>query len=551
MSLAKKTKQTTIENPFLRVLGGFSNQAKMISSFGRDEDEVETLQIILNSVRRFGKNIDSSKIDETRKIPPEMMNKAKKLGLFGLTIDQQYGGADLSLKGACRVIEELGRINCSFGVTVGLHCGLAMRGLNYYASSSLQQKYLPDLSAGKKIAAFSITEPEAGSDIASLRTTAIQKGDKLVINGSKCFVTNGNLASVATIVARSPGLGGTQRGHSMILVPLDLPGVSREPEENKLGLKGSSTCTLNFDDVEIDSDHLIGTPAAGLNQMNHVLSWGRTLMASGCIGVAKDAYQRTLEHVTSRRQFNRVIVEFGMVQEKIAAMRAGIHACESLIRLTTQLEDEKPGSFIWESTIAKIFCSETAWAVADEAVQLHGGSGYIEDTGVARLLRDIRITRIFEGTNELMRFHLASGTFAQKTDQLLDAPTLKAQTDPQLSDMAAVFDQLLQRLATTLNEQKKKYGLKVFKRQMTQKRIADATSAIYVILALLARAQGEIDSNNFDDSLLSLTRYAVQEQTVRFNRCLEDMANNSDDFAGNIAAQECQKAGYCIEENMA
>jgi alkylation response protein AidB-like acyl-CoA dehydrogenase len=541
--------------PFIRILSDFKEHAQQITSIGKDADESETVEILLNSIKRFGQDhIDPDQIDADCRIPQKAINAAAELGLFGLTIDQKYGGAGLSMKAVCHVMQELGQLNCSTGVTIGLHCGLGLRGLNYFASPELQGKYLPDLASGKSIACFSITEPDAGSDIASMRTTAVEneEDNQLVINGSKCFVTNGRLAHLATIVARTPGLEGSRRGHSMILVPLDQPGVTRDPEERKLGIKGSSTSSIHFDNVRVNKDHIIGRPSQGLDHMNHVLSWGRTLMAAGCVGLARAGYQRTLEQITNRRQFNRLIAEFGMVRQKLAFMRHMVHSAENLIRLSTWLEDLRDESISWESSVAKVFCSEAAWLVVDEAVQLHGGSGFIEDVGVARLLRDCRITRIFEGANELMRFHMAAGAFTWKAEELLDCPKLAPQLDPKLSNMGTMFDNLIADLAQALISQKKEHGLKVFQRQMTQKRIADISINSYVILALLARAQGELDnhSGQLDESLYHLTNYGVCHLEKQARSYFAELADNNDELVSQIAFNECQKAGYDLEENV-
>jgi alkylation response protein AidB-like acyl-CoA dehydrogenase len=538
-------------NPFLRVLNNFDEAARKIVSVGSSAEELETVEILNSAIARFGqKYIDEAKIDAAAKIPPEVIKAAAEMGLFGISIQEQYGGAGLSMKAACSVIEAVARLDRSLGVSIGLHAGLGLRGLNYFGSPELKQTYLPRLASGEFVASFSVTESEAGSDIASVRTTAIVDGDQLVINGSKIFATNGGFANLTTIVARTPGLGGSRRGHSMILVPLDSPGVQRDSEEHKLGIKGSSTCSLHFEDVRVGIDHIIGTPARGLDHLNHVLSWGRTLMAAGCIGLAKTAFERTLEQVTSRRQFNRMIGEFGMVRQLVAEMRTRIHTMESVIRLCTQSEDQQPDSIGWESSVAKIFCSEAAWQIADDTVQLHGGSGYIEETGVARLLRDCRITRIFEGANELLRFHMAAAAFSWKPEQLRQAQPLSNMLDPSLNKFGDQFDSLLKLFSEKLTDLKKKYGLKVFQRQMDQGRIADAAQGLYLILALLARAQGELKSGRLTDEMFAWTEYALTRSADLIERSLGQTDSAQNELASRIAAGECDRIGSPLKENI-
>jgi alkylation response protein AidB-like acyl-CoA dehydrogenase len=517
---------------------------------GRDADEDETIRLLLAAVARFGlKLINEKQIDSEAHIPSEVLSAAAKMGLFGLTIPTTYGGAGLSMKGACRVIQALSEIDRSVGVTIGLHNGLGLRGLITFGSENLKTRYLPSLARGDSIACFAVTESEAGSDIAALTTTAIADGADLVINGSKIYVTNGGLAQVATIVARTPGLAGSRRGHSLILVPLDSPGVTRDAEEHKLGIRGSSTCTVHFDNVRVGMDHILGQPSKGLDHLSYVLSWGRTMMAAGCLGCAQAALEKTLAQVTGRRQFKRPIAEFGMVREKIARMRSRLHEMECAIRLVTWIEDDQPGSIIWESSVAKVFSSESAWKVADDAVQLHGGSGFIEETGVARYLRDVRITRIFEGANELLRFHLASTAFTWEPVQVANGSKLAGQLDTRLAHEAAEFDNLRRRFAEALTVQRNKYGIKVFQRQMTQQRIADASINLYVLLAILARAHGESKQGRLNDMLVTWTRYSAHElcKIVRHN--LEDLDDNSNDLANQIAKNECDRAGCILKED--
>ncbi|HUU02458.1 MAG TPA: acyl-CoA dehydrogenase family protein [Myxococcota bacterium] len=538
-------------NPFTRIIGNFNEISKLTTIAGGDDEECETIDLLLNAITRFAKkHVDAARIDAEAAIPAVVIERAAEMGLFGITIPAEFGGTGLSMKGACRVIEALSNADSSLGVTIGLHSGLGLRGLCHLGSRQLKQRYLPDLAGGKKIACFPVTESEAGSDIAAVRTTAIEDGHELVINGSKIFVTNGGLAGLSTIVARTPGLAGSRRGHSMILVPLDLPGVERGAEEHKLGIRGSSTISLHFDNVRVGRDHILGTPSRGLDHLNHVLSWGRTLMAAGSIGLAKKAAAKTLEQVTSRRQFNRVIGEFGMVREMVATMRCGIQSMENVIRLTTRLEDESPGSIGWESSVAKVFCSETAWRIADDSVQLHGGSGFIEDTGVARLMRDCRISRIFEGANELLRFHIASAALTWKSAYLAETPPLRPLLSGPLGELGGRFDELFELFSTFVAGHKKRLGLKVFTHQMDQRRIADAASGLYLMLCDLARAQGELARDKLTDDMLMRTRLAAYD----YSRCIESslggLGCERNRLASQIAAAECARVGCQLENDV-
>ncbi|NMB76612.1 MAG: hypothetical protein GYA21_15970, partial [Myxococcales bacterium] len=537
-----------LADPFRRVLSNFSARARSTLSDARDAEEAETVQALERSVERFSQRlVDPARIDAEARIDPGVLSAAKELGLFGMTIPQEFGGAGLSMKAACRVMRCLGRQDASVGVSIGLHNGLGLRGLIHLGTPEQKQKYLPDLAAGRKIACFSATEAGAGSEIAAIRASAVEDGDGFVLSGEKIYVTNGGFADLATVPARTPGLGGSRRGLTLFLVPLDLPGVSRGREEHKLGIKGSSTCTLHFDEVRLPRSAILGEVSRGLDHLAHILEWGRTLMAAGCIGLMQNAWEKTLFQVTNRKQFGRVIGEFGMVREKLAAMRSRLHALESAMRLSTALDEEGSEGIPQESLVLKLACTEWAFAAADEAVQLHGGSGFIEETGVARLLRDVRITRIFEGANEVLRFHLASAAFAWDAEALSHS-RLAPLVDDTLRPEAERFDGLLQALAAALAAQKKTFGIKVFVRQMAQRRIASATTALYLSLCVLARAQGEMAAGSADDALLDLTRLVLGELAATAQVELSSFDEARDALASRIAARECERAGCALKE---
>lgn len=533
---------------FDRVLQSLDLHAVRLLTDGRDPEEAETVALLDTAIGRFGeRQVNSAEIDAASCLAPEHLEGAAALGLFGLTTPTAYGGAGLSMKASSRVIRRLAQIDRSLAVSVGLHNGLGLRGLIALGSPALKERYLEDLARGKSIACFAATESESGSEIAATRTTVREDGDALVVDGAKAFVTNGGFANVATVVARSKGLEGSTRGHSLLFVPLDLPGVTRATEENKLGLKGSSTRSIYFDGVRVERHHLLGAVGRGLDHLNHILTWGRTLMAAGCLGLMDSALACTLAHVTTRRQFKRPLSEFGMVREKIASLRSRLFAAESLIRLVTGLEDEQPDSIGIESTVAKVVCSEAACLAADEAVQLHGGSGFIEDTGVPRMLRDIRITRIFEGANEVLRFHLAAAAFTW--NQGPPALRLRGLVDLALASEAEAFDDLRLRLAEALARERREHKLRVFQRQMVQRRIAEIVCALYTLLAMLVRAQGEIGRG--DSEAVLLARHAAFAEIRAAERALSEIQCNPDELSHRIAAAECSRLGCPLCEPIA
>ena len=370
---------------------------------GRTAEESQLLGALRDGVMRLAHvEIRPRQIDSEGHIPGSVLSALAEMGAFGLSIPEEHGGAGFSLQGVCSAVATLAEVDRSVATTIGLHLGLGTRGLIAYGSESLRAKHLPELAAGRKIAAFAATEAGAGSDLAAIATRAIEVAPgRLRIDGTKIYVTNGGLAHVFTIAAATPMLGGARRGHSLILLEKTDAGLEATGEEHKLGLRGSSTTCLHLEGVEVPADRIIGEAGRGMEQLHQVLAWGRTAMAAGCCGAARIALQLTAAHVATRRQFGRPLAAFEVVRGQLADMAALVFAMEALVEHTCAAESDAP-LLAARSRAAKIFCSEADWEVCDLAVQLHGGAGFIEETGLPLLLRDARITRIFEGANDVL-----------------------------------------------------------------------------------------------------------------------------------------------------
>jgi alkylation response protein AidB-like acyl-CoA dehydrogenase len=346
------------------------------------------------------------RIDAERRVPPPVLAALAELGLFGLTFPEEHGGAGLGLAGACLAAQLLARHDRAVATTVGLHLGLGTRGLVAFGSDAQKERWLPALAAGRRIAAFATTEAGAGSDLTAIATTARPTADgRLRVDGAKIYVTNGGLAGLFTISAATPGMGGARRGRSLILLEREDAGVTVGPEEHKLGLRGSSTTGLVLDGVEVPADRLLGEGEGGDGdaQLAYILAWGRTVMAAGCAGAAEAALALTREHVDTRRQFGKPLRALEVVKEQLATMAATAFAMEALVAECCEADaagERERLAFL--SSAAKVLCSEGDWEICDRATQLHGGLGYIEESGVPLLLRDARITRIFEGANDVI-----------------------------------------------------------------------------------------------------------------------------------------------------
>lgn len=380
------------------------------------------IEAFCEGIDRFARaHIHARRIDAAHRIDPSVLAGLGELGVFGASIPEEYGGSDLGLPDICTLVTTLAKHDRSVATTVGLHLGLGTRGLVAYGSPALKERWLPDIATGRRLAAFATTEAEAGSDLSAIRTRAVpvdpadvsgEGGGPLQVDGEKIFVTNGGIAGVYTITASTPGLGGAKRGHSLLLIDRDDNGVTPGPEEEKLGLRGSSTTTVHFDGTRIPMDRVIGVPGEGMTQLGHVLAWGRTVMAAGCVGSAGAALDAAVEHVGTRRQFGRTLDSFDVVRDQIADISAVRFVMAALVRSAASGD-----RLLGQSIAAKVFCSEGSWEITDTALQLFGGTGYVEETGIALILRDARVTRIFEGANDVLRVHLGMLEVAPATSR--------------------------------------------------------------------------------------------------------------------------------------
>lgn len=484
----------------------------------RPAEECEALALLCEGLLRFARaEIHPLQIDREGQIPSAVLSGLAEMGFFGLSIPERWGGAGFSLRGVCDAVLALARLDRSVATTVGLHLGLGTRGLVAFGSDELRAAFLPELAAGKKIAAFAATESGAGSDLAAIATRAVDAaGGRLRVDGGKIYVTNGGLAQVFTIVAATPGMGGARRGHSLLLLERGDTGVAALGEERKLGLRGSSTTSLHLDGVEIPRTRIIGEPGRGMEHLAHVLAWGRTAMAAGCVGAAQVALEAASAHAATRRQFGRTLASFEVVREQLADMAALAFAMEALVHETCAAEDE-PFALAALSTAAKVLCSEGDWEICDLAVQLHGGAGFLEESGLPLLLRDARITRIFEGANDvLLAAHgtwLAAAAPAQSEAEERASPATGGArrraallVGPKLSGAASAADRLHAAIAQRRDELRARFGVRLLSQQRLLHRLGrlGILSAAADAAVLCAESEGDAQSRQLATHFVAL-----------------------------------------------
>jgi len=363
-------------------------------------------ELIRSTVREFAEQRVApvaEELDREKRFPYELVGELAELGLMGMTIPEEYGGGGTDTVSYAIAIEELTRIDSSVAITVAAHHSLGTLPIYYFGSDEQKERWLPELASGKKLAAFGLTEPEAGSDAGSTRTTAELRDGRWVVNGSKIFITNAGteISACVTITART-GDGEV----SNVVVPNGTAGYEISPPMEKLGWHASDTRELSFRDCEVPADHLLGPLGEGFRQFLEILDGGRISVASMGVGLAQGAYDLAYRYAKERRQFGEPIARFQAIQFKLADMAVEIEAGRALTYKAAWLKDQgRP--FAKEAAMAKLYTGELSRRVVNEALQIHGGYGYMEEFAISRLYRDQKILEIGEGTNEVQRMVIA------------------------------------------------------------------------------------------------------------------------------------------------
>ncbi|HWA21407.1 MAG TPA: acyl-CoA dehydrogenase family protein [Caulobacterales bacterium] len=370
--------------------------------------DAEARAAMLGQVRRFVDERlipNEERVSREDAIPGEIIAEMAGLGLFGTTIPEDYGGLGFSMEDETLLLFELGRASTAFRSAIGTNVGIGSQGLVMFGSEAQKQKYLPKIAAGEIITSFALTEPEAGSDAASLRTSARREGDHYVLNGAKRYITNADKADLFTVLARTNPNEKGGKGVSAFLVPRDTPGLSIGKSEKKMGQQGAHVCDVNFDDARVPAENLLGAEGQGFALAKRVLTRGRIHIASLCVGAAERLIEESLRYAGERKQFGQPIGEFQLVQAMLAESRTEAYAARTMVMDAARRRDGGE-DVTMHAACAKLFASEMAGRVADRAVQIFGGAGYV--AGVAeRFYRDVRLFRIYEGTSEIQKLVIA------------------------------------------------------------------------------------------------------------------------------------------------
>jgi acyl-CoA dehydrogenase len=369
-------------------------------------DEVEQMKVMIRNFVENEVEPYAQQIEEEDVIPQHLVDKAKELGLFGMSIPEEYGGIGLNAVGKTVILEQLGRTHNGYVSLIGAHTGIGSTGLVKLASDQLKEKYLPQMATGEKIAAFALSEPGAGSDATNLATRAEKLGDKWVLNGLKHFITNGPIADVFTVFALTDKEKGAKGGITAFLVEKEFPGFIVGKTDKKMGLRGSYTSQIIFEGCEIPEENVIGEVGLGYMSALKILGEGRIGLAARAVGSCDKLIEMSAKYAKERVQFGKPIADNQGIQWMLAEMATETEAARGLTLKAACLIDEGKKA-IKEASMAKLFATEVYNKVADKAVQIHGGMGYIAEYPVERFYRDARITKIYEGTNEIQKMIIA------------------------------------------------------------------------------------------------------------------------------------------------
>jgi acyl-CoA dehydrogenase family protein 9 len=518
-------------------------------------------------------NLDSRRIDREGWIDDHVFTDLGELGLMGLYVPTAYGGQGLPQTGYCRVFEAIGTFDGSLSVALGVHQSIGMKGIVMFGSDAQKERFLPDLAAGRKLAAFALTEPEAGSDAYHVRSRAVRQPDgSWVLNGCKRYIGNGSRADVIVTFARAE-VGGRDR-HIALILQKGMEGLEVGERYDTMGLRGNDLRRLSFHDVRVPAENVLGEPGEGFHVAMNVLNNGRLSLGTGSVGLAKKLLDLTIAHVTERKQFGHPLADFDMVEDKVGWMVSYLFGLESLVYLTTGLVDAGVPDYSVESAMAKVIGTEFTWYAANRALQLGGGEAYMRDAPYEQILRDIRIFPIFEGANDVLRSFVALSVLQPLGEQLRELAdfdlrdplrTAGAWTEyivgrarrevrpdqltgahDELSELAGRVSEQVAHLREACESVLRRYGRKITDHGMAHKRLSQALSDIYAQIAVLSRVTSIFAEQGVEAS--GQERYIAQtfcrRADWRVHRALDRLGRNDDERMHSIARLAYKRGAY-------
>lgn len=457
-----------------------------------EDEERQTVEFLIDSFKKFAKeNINPEKIDKEKTIPKEVIKGLGEMGILGMTIPEEYGGYGFSTIQYCRVMEEMTRVCASTAILVGAHQSIGYKGIVIAGNEEQKKKYLPLLATGEKIAAFALTEPEAGSDASSVKTQAKYSPERkgYILNGTKQWITNGGIADIVTTLAKT----GEDIGLTAFIINTSSKGFSIGKEEKKLGLKGSSTAQLIYENLFVPEEDVLGRKGRGFLIFMQVLDSGRLGLAASCLGGCKEMIKNATVFANNRKQFGQKIGEFEMIRKKFAKMASYTYGAESMAYFAAGFAGKILKDYATESALCKFYITEILWDVINDALQVAGGNGYMEEYPFERFLRDARINLIFEGTNEVTRMYGAQ-TGLRAVSKFKDFPEKPDEMKwvlPELKEEAEEISKLVFKFGENNRKFLEKVGTDIRDHEYELERIANCASSLYACLTTLSRTTEE------------------------------------------------------------
>jgi acyl-CoA dehydrogenase family member 9 len=545
-----------------------------------DPAEQDRIRALIASVRELGATIDPAEFEEKRWIGDKLVRELGERGLCGLYVPEEYGGQGLSQTGYARVFEAFTQIDGTLSIVMGVHQSIGFKGIAMFGTDEQKQRFLPDLAAGRKLAGFALTEPNAGSDAYNIESRAVLEADgSWRLNGEKRFIGNGGKGSVFTTFARCE-VDGKDR-HIALIVEKGMKGFEVGERYDTMGLRGNDLRRLYFRDVKVPAENVLGEPGEGFRIAMEILNNGRIGLGTGSVGAAKGLLDRIIDHVKERHQFGGPLADLELVQDKIGWMVSYLFGLESMAYLTCGLVDRDVSDYSLESAVCKVSGTEFLWYAANRVLQLKGGEGYLRDQPYERILRDIRIFPIFEGANDVLRSFIALSGMRPLGEQLsglaeLDLgdpigslgvlidyvggriqrevrPDRVTRAHPELSERADAVSGQVKRLRDVSESLLRRDGQEIVRRGFQHKRIADALADVYGQVAVLSRVSSIFEEQGVEPS--GQERYIAEtfctRAADRVHGRFDQIEHNDDERMSAIAklAYKRGEYGYALFED--
>ncbi len=521
---------------------------------------------------------DFAKWDVEAELPAEFIEELREFGMFGLVISEDHGGMGLGNMAYSRTLQEVAKYDASIAVTIGAHSSIGMRGLLLFGNDEQKARYMPKLATGEMIAAYCLTEPGAGSDAAALQTSAVKEGDDWVLNGNKLWITNGGIADFFTVFAKTPEEGGRGKMTAFI-VTKDMEGVSIGPHEDKMGLRSSSTTTVHLDGVRVPANNVLGEVGQGFKVAMSILNSGRTGLGGGSVGAMKHLIEMATKQANERKTFGQPISSYGLMKKKVGQMVIDCYTSEAVVTMVGGLIDAGYQEYQVEAAISKVYATEALWRTADEALQIAGGNGYMKEYPYERIVRDCRINRIFEGTNEILRLLIALTAMNDVASQLKElSSTMKdifnnpikgfgvlsdyarkhaslrtgiggestLSVHEAIQHEAKVFEEETRYLAQATDKILRKHGKGIIGKQFASHRLAEIMIDLFVMACTLSRVQSSIDAKGVEGAAteIDILKVYTDAAKVRIKRNFRRIDSNEDEVMKSLADDAFTAEGF-------